>query len=413
MGLSLLIKSQFIKIKRRERLSPLPWLLPKSSLWLLPSIAISSDRATIIINKNRENSTRIGKKKRFSMEFYQCKHEFVCGVDLHSKMMYICIMNRKQEILVHKPIKNKNLVEFKKALEPYRGKILVVSEACFPYYWLYDFLAKIKVDFQLGHPFYMDLIHKGKVKNDKLDSKKIAKLTLNDSLPPAHACSKGIRSLRDLARRRSSFVQDRSALMTHIKIQGYQSNIDDIGKITKVKIRENKIAPIFKDEDLRVNVELNLNTIDFLNEKIDNLEKYIVSRMNQLFFKNFTLLKSIKGIGDIIAQTILLEIDDINRFPNHKSFASYCRVVKCSHDSAGKKLGYGNPKIGNPYLRNAFGEAAVKMAHFNPSIKKFFNKLELKHGTGKAYAILSHKISRSIYHMLKKGVEFDIKLFLR
>ena len=65
------------------------------------------------------------------------------------------------------------------------------------------------------------------------------------------------------------------------------------------------------------------------------------------------------GIGEYLGLTILYEIGDIDRFPTVKDFLSYCRLVKGTVASAGKIKGLRGAKLGNPYLRWAFGEAAV------------------------------------------------------
>lgn len=54
--------------------------------------------------------------------------------------------------------------------------------------------------------------------------------------------------------------------------------------------------------------------------------------------KELNILCSIPGIGRVLSLIILLEIGDINRFPTVQKFASYARPVKCSHESAGKKV---------------------------------------------------------------------------
>jgi transposase len=56
---------------------------------------------------------------------------------------------------------------------------------------------------------------------------------------------------------------------------------------------------------------------------------------------------------------ILFELDAIERFPTVKDFLSYSRLVKGSVASAGKVKGLTGGKMGNAYLRWAFGEAAV------------------------------------------------------
>lgn len=118
-------------------------------------------------------------------------------------------------------------------------------------------------------------------------------------------------------------------------------------------------------------------------------------------------------MGDIIALTILYEVGDINRFETVGRFSSYCRLVRCSHESAGKKYGAGGEKIGNPYLKRAFTEAALFVSKFNPEIEKYFNKMQSKKGKMKAYCILGNKLARVVYHMLQTGKVFDEKKFLK
>lgn len=109
---------------------------------------------------------------------------------------------------------------------------------------------------------------------------------------------------------------------------------------------------------------------------------------------------------------MLYEIHDINRFESVQDFASYCRLVKCSHESAGKKKGTGGAKIGNAHLKCAFSEAAVLFISYNPPAKKLVEKLAKVHGKGKAIGIMAHKLARAIYFMLKNNVPFNLEKFM-
>ena len=95
-----------------------------------------------------------------------------------------------------------------------------------------------------------------------------------------------------------------------------------------------------------------------------------------------------------------------------QDFASYCRLVKCSHESAGKKKGTGGAKIGNAHLKWAFSEAAALFVRHNPAAKKMVDSLVKVHGKGKALSILAHKLGRAIYYMLKNNVPFSLEKFL-
>ena len=109
---------------------------------------------------------------------------------------------------------------------------------------------------------------------------------------------------------------------------------------------------------------------------------------------------------------MLYEIENINRFPRVQDFASYCRLIKCAKESAGKRYGSSGKKIGNAHLKWAFSEAAVLFLKGNDPAKKYINRLSNKHGKAKALSILAHKLGRATYFMLKRKEAFDQKNFL-
>jgi hypothetical protein len=126
----------------------------------------------------------------------------------------------------------------------------------------------------------------------------------------------------------------------------------------------------------------------------------------------FHRLRSVPGIGKILALTILYEVHDISRFDRVQQFASYARLVKCAHESAGKKLGTGGAKQGNVHLKWAFSEAAVTFLRHCADGKKLLARIERKHGKGKALSILAHKLGRTVYYMLARKTVFSFERFM-
>jgi transposase len=106
------------------------------------------------------------------------------------------------------------------------------------------------------------------------------------------------------------------------------------------------------------------------------------------------------------------EIHDLQRVPRVQEFVSYCRLVKCAKESAGKRDGTSGTKIGNAYLTWAFSEAAVLFLRNTPAGEKYLTRLERKHGKGNALTILAHKLARAVYYMLKRDTAFDRNKFL-
>ena len=120
----------------------------------------------------------------------------------------------------------------------------------------------------------------------------------------------------------------------------------------------------------------------------------------------FHRLRSVPGIGKILALTILYEFDDITRFDRLQQFGSYARLVNCRHESVGKVVGSGGAKIGNVHLKWAFSEAAVTFLRQNREGQQLRARLEKKHRKGKALSILEHKIGRAVYYILARETVF-------
>ena len=87
------------------------------------------------------------------MRFYTNQHQFYCGIDLHARSMYICILSYEGEILVHRNMKAAP-EPFLKAVAPYREGLVVAVECIFTWYWLADLCAQEDIPFVLGHALY-------------------------------------------------------------------------------------------------------------------------------------------------------------------------------------------------------------------------------------------------------------------
>ena len=96
------------------------------------------------------------------------------------------------------------------------------------------------------------------------------------------------------------------------------------------------------------------------------------------------------------------------RVPTVKDFLSYCRLVKGTVASAGKIKGLRGAKLGNPYLRCAFGEAAVIAKRDPFVIGPLAQRLEARlNNKFKANTVLAIKLARAVYFMLKQKTVFD------
>jgi transposase len=344
------------------------------------------------------------------MRFYTTQHPFYCGIDLHARSMYVCILDQSGEILVHRNMKT-TPEAFLQAIAPYRQGIVVAVECMFTWYWLADLCADEGLPFVLGHALYMKAIHGGKAKNDKIDSQKIAALLRGGMLPQAYVYPAQMRATRDLLRRRMHLAHKRAELLAHVHNTNSQYNLPAIGKKIAYKANREGIAERFADPAVQKSIEVDLALITYYDALLRDVELTIVKTARHHDANTLYLLQTVPGIGKILSLVLLYEIHDIARFSRVQDFVSYCRLVKCAKESAGKRHGTSGSKIGNAHLKWAFSEAAVLFLRDHPAAQKYLTRLEKKHGKGKALTILAHKLARAVYYMLTGKVAFDREKF--
>jgi transposase len=347
------------------------------------------------------------------MRFAKVESKYYCGIDLHSRSMYISVMDKEGEVLFHRNMPNDFNI-FNNYVERFRPNMAVGVESSCYYYWLADACKEADIPFYLGHAYYMKAINGGKVKNDRVDSRKIADLLRCNLFPLAYDYPREMRPTRDLLRRRHFFMWRRASTYSHLQVICTQHAIIDLEpKIVKNKLRRNQLLKLFDDKELQMMISLDLMFIEFLDPVIAQLERHIREKAKHHNHLDYQLLRSIPGVGEILSLIILYETHDIKRFKTVQRYASYCGVVKCERSSGGKTIGAKNTKIRNPYLKWAFGEAILKAQVSEAKIGKLYKRLKSKYGLGRAKSIIAHRFAVATYFMLKNKQTFDVERFVQ
>jgi transposase len=256
---------------------------------------------------------------------------------------------------------------FLKTIAPYREGLVVAVECMFPWYWLADLCAQEGIAFVLGHALYMQAIHGGKAKNDKIDAQKIAVLLRGGMLPQAYVYPAQMRATRDLLRRRTHLMRKRAALLAHVHNTHSQYNLPESGKKIAYKANRDGVADRFADPAVHKSIESDLALITYDDPLLNAVELSLVKAAKHHDAHTLYLLQTVPGIGKLLSLVLLYEMHDIARFPTVQDFVSYCRLVKCAKESAGKRLGTSGNKIGNAHLKWAFSEAAALFLRNTPA----------------------------------------------
>lgn len=276
-------------------------------------------------------------------------------------------------------------------------------------------------------------------KSDARDAEWIAECLRHGLLRASHIPSRDERELRELTRYRAALVAERAAEVNrvqkllegaNIKLASVASNVmgvsgkamlkamvagvDDPGALAELargRLREKQDS---LQEALlglvgahqRFLLQRQLRRIEELDRDIEELSVEVEQRLAP-FEQEQLLLKTIPGVGQRLAQTILSEVGpDMSRFPSAGHLASWAGLCPGMNESAGKNRS-GRTTKGSPWLRTALIQAAHAAAHGNTYLGAQYRRLRARIGPPKAAVAVAHSILRIAWQLLCSGKGFD------
>ena len=310
------------------------------------------------------------------------------GIDLHKRTLAIHTVDaagtlvRKADL----PTRREAVTAYFATLD---GPHQAVCECTSMWYWVRDLLVPQGIDLRLAHAKYLKAISYAKVKTDAVDAATMAQLLRVQLIPEAHMIREGMREVRDLLRSRLVLVS-----------RGMQCQ-RAIGALLE---KYNVPTPAELPELPRLQAELHTAQRALLKTHVRRLDHELRDRV--LATPDAQRLVWVPGIGRMVAYTLLLEIDDIHRFPTVRHFHSYCRLVPGSHDSGGKTR-HKRSRDGNRYLKMAFHHAAIRAVQYFPEVKAEFQRWHRRKGKPIARALIAKELATIVYAMLSKGEPFN------
>ena len=328
-----------------------------------------------------------------------------CGIDLHSNNHYVSIIDQDNNRLKEKRLSN-DLSKTLTLLEPYKEDLQGIAiESTFNWYWLVDGLMDADYSVSLVNTTVVKQYEGLKHTDDQWDSFWLAHMYRLGILPEGYIYPKDHRAVRDLLRRRLLFVKhSTSHILSLQSMISRNLGLNMSGREIK-KLKPEDVDDLFDCPNLGFMANNSLEAINFLKKIILDIEKKVESQVKMR--KEFLMLLTIPGIGNILGLTINLEVGDIGRFPAVGDYSSYCRCVESKRLSNGKKKGENNKKNGNRYLAWAYVEAAQFCRRYCVKAQSFYQSKAAKTKPVVAVKALSNKLSRASYYIMRDQVAFD------
>jgi transposase len=242
-------------------------------------------------------------------------------------------------------------------------------------------------------------------KTDANDARLLSLYLSKNLLPEVRMKDKELAQLASLTQTRDTLVKQRSALKNKVNniLSARGLNLPKEALSSEKKLAEVLELPF--DEIVRVELRVIVGQIRSLNQSIAELEKTIGEAGSKL--EGHKGLASIKGIGKVTGAILLSIIGDVNDFADEGRLASYFGIVPRVSNSNETEHSGRIHKRGTKLGRTALVQSALIAARYSPYLKRFYEQVKARRGSGKAIIALARKFLGVIYRTLKNGWIFE------
>ena len=322
--------------------------------------------------------------------------EYCIGLDVHKSQTTFSVKSKEGITLAEGECATQYR-DIKKNLSEYLDKASIVMEACTSYYHLYESMKKDKIDVHVANVIQL---RKCIGKNDKIDAERLADMYRLNSLPEAYIPDKKIQTLRIMINIYHNLVCEGGRLQNQIR-----SMLDMKGFFCPIKELTSKKGMSYINSYLQANNDLSMRYLyESLNEMVQRIKRLTIEidcYVKENFSEEYVLLKTIPGVGDIIAAYLIAEICPIERFSDKKKLRRYAGVIPIKEQSDKKIYATYLPKhASRRLLRYALVLAANAAARFNSKLRTYYNKKKKGKTHGHAIMCVTSSLSDIIYHVL-------------
>jgi transposase len=333
------------------------------------------------------------------------KDKLIAGIDLHSDNVMIGIINQDGKRIGHRKLDCdlNQVIEFLEPLKPQLQSMAV--ESTFNWYWLVDGLREQDYPIDLANPAKIEQYSGMKHSDDQDDAFHLADLQRLNILPKAHVYDPELRPVRDLLRRRTGLVHQRTALLLSFKSLYARTTGQRLDLSDAKKLEPNEAPKLYEHPANQLIAQVQAEHIQGLQKSIARVEKAVLACAREIPL--YDKLLTIPGIGKILGMTITMEVGDIKRFKTDGDFASYCRMVDAKRLSNGKCKPDNNQKCGNKYLSWAFVEAANFARRYDEQCRRWYDRKAAKSSKVIATKALGCELAKAAWHVMARQTNYD------
>ena len=329
--------------------------------------------------------------------------EVFIGVDVHKESWHLTVRVEGEEIF-HGRIHSRYDI-LQKLLDRFKDcRVKVAYEAGPCGFWLHDRLTEDGVEVIVAPPSLIPIESGNKVKTDKRDSRKLARLLEGNMLKRVWVLTEEDRVDRELLRTRRQMVEHRNDVARQIKSKllfyGIPSPFSARHGWTQSYLEWLKGLEL-RGEALKVCFESLIELFEYLTEQLVRLKQKVKELSESLKYRErVKLLSTVPGVGTLIAMEILVELQDVGRCKRAEELASFIGLTP-SEFSTGQYVRQGRiTRCGNKRVRTCLVESSWHLIQKDPVMRAKYNRLKGKKGAKRAIIAIARNLLIRIRRML-------------
>jgi transposase len=334
------------------------------------------------------------------------------GIDMHKISWRITALVEGDTVLTI-TLARPTYDSFRKVLSQFEGNhVCIVYEAGPGGFDLYDKLTADGIECIVTPPSLIPTESGSKVKTDKKDSYKLARLLESGMLKAVWVLSPEERAHRQLVRTRRQIVNHRSDVMCQIKSLLLFNSIETPFKSTQ-HWRGAFMNWLLKlnlgHEALNRSLSAQVDLFNYLNSEKKRLTKDVLQlAKDEKYAQRVTLLTTTPGIGPLSAIEILVEIQDITRLKTADELAAYLGLTPSQY-STGEHIRMGHiTHAGNSRARTTLVECCWTLIGKDPEMGRKYEKIKSKRSGKRAIVAVARNLSGRIRRILLDQVPYEL-----
>ena len=333
----------------------------------------------------------------------------VVAMDIHKRFSKAVTFDTEGTVVETQTVGHQSHDTMRAFLQQFAQGTPVIMEATFNWPWITDLAEAVGLAPHLAHPLRAREMAAGMAKTDRKDAIFLGRLWLaGDVFPEAYLAPPHVRTMRARFRTRLLLVHMRTMLKNSIHgiLHKYGLLVDDATDLFGLKGRH-RLTQLELPVHARSELDQKLAVLDDLTRHIQTAEQIL--RQELPHDPRAERLRSIPGIGPLIAYGMLAEIGELARFPCSRALAAYAGLLPLDRESAATARPKHTSRRCNHFLRWMALEAVTGAVRSSPRFQSLVERVRAKNRSmpGKARVAVAREILELVFVLLRKDQNYQ------